>query len=94
MHCASIPAQAIIGCDGVSYSITDTRPTLYIVGAYKEGLNPLRPFPPYIQKSDMKKEKGKGSEDLRLLRGLPTFFVQIKYTKLLYRFYCLVWYAV
>ena len=29
-----------------------------------------------------------------LLGGLPTFLVQIKYTTLLYRFYCMVWYTV
>ena len=34
VHCASIPAQAIIGCDGVSYSITDHKAYL-VVGAYK-----------------------------------------------------------
>ena len=34
VHSASIPAQAIIGCDGVSYSITDHKAYL-VVGAYK-----------------------------------------------------------
>ena len=62
VHSASIPAQAIIGCDGVSYSITDHKAYL-VVGAYK---GPIAQTLSPLQKSDTKKEKGKGSEDLRL----------------------------
>ena len=71
VHSASIPA-------GVSYSITDHKGEGLGLSRcydnkqhYSKCTAKCKPTLSPLQKSDTKKEKGKGSEDLRLVRDIP-----------------------